>query len=92
MFTKLVIRAAGFKIVEWPPYFPNLSPIKTLWDNIKDYIQEYYPNVYRSYKRLKAVIQEAWESITFERIRELIRTIRERCQAIIDADGWQTKW
>ena len=91
-FTKSVIVVAGIRVIEWPPCSPDLSPIEMIWNNMKDYIQEHYPRVHGSYKRPREAVQEAWESITFERIRELIRSIRARCQAIIDADGWYTKY
>jgi hypothetical protein len=58
---------------------------------MKDYIQEYYSKVHSSYKKLRAAIQEAWDSITHER-KELVHSMRERCQAVIDADGWYTKY
>jgi hypothetical protein len=59
---------------------------------MKDYIQEHYPKVHSSYKRLREAVKEAWESITYERIKELVRTMKERCQAVIDAQGWHTKY
>lgn len=91
-FTKSVIQAAGMRVIEWPPSSPDLSPIETIWDDMKDYIQEHYPKVHSSYKRLRQAVQEAWESITNERIRELVRSMKDRCQAVIDADGWYTKY
>lgn len=53
-----------------PANSPDLNPIETLWDEIKDYIESNYPEVYWSYKRLREAVKEAWESITTERIRE----------------------
>jgi hypothetical protein len=47
-----------------------------VWDDMKDYIQEHYPKVHSSYKRLREVVQEAWESITHERIRELVHSMK----------------
>lgn len=91
-FTKSVIQAARLRVIEWPPYSTDLSPIETLWDEMKDYIQDHYPQVHSSYKRLRAAVQEAWESITHERIKELVHSMRERCQAVIDANGWHTKF
>jgi hypothetical protein len=54
---------------------------------MKDYIQEHYPRAHSSYKRLREAIQEAWNSITHERIKELIHSMRERCFAVIRAHG-----
>jgi hypothetical protein len=59
---------------------------------MKDYIQEYYPQVYSSYKRLRAAVLEAWESISHERIKELVHSMRARCFAVIKARGWYTKY
>ena len=87
-----MIQAAGLRVIEWPPFSPDLNPIETLWDDMKDYIQEHYPQVHSSYKRLRAVIQEAWESISHERIKELVHSMRDRCQAVIDAEGGYTKY
>lgn len=90
------LREILFYYIEWPPASPDLSPIETVWDDMKDYIQEHYPQVYSSYKRLREAVQEAWESVTHERIRELIhdseRGMKARCQAVIDAQGWHTKF
>lgn len=95
-FVKSVFEAAGILYIDWPPASPGLSPIETVWDDLKDYIQQYYPQVHSSYKRLREVIQEAWESITYERIREIIHNpesgMKARCQAVIDARGWHTKF
>jgi hypothetical protein len=62
-----------------------------VWNNIKDWIQEHYPDIHRSYKRLRQVVQEAWEVITHERIKELIRTMPQQHQDITDADRGPTK-
>jgi len=42
-FTKSVLKAVGIRVIEWPPHSPDLSPIETIWDDMKDYIQEHYP-------------------------------------------------
>ena len=57
---------------------------------MKDWIQEHYPEVHRSYKRLRQAVQEAWEAVTHERIKELIRAMPQRCQDVINADGGPT--
>jgi len=76
----------------WPAYSPDLSPIETLWDIMKDYIENHYPEVHRSYKRLSSAVQEAWDSITHDTIRELNKGMADRCIAVILADGGYTKY
>ena len=91
-FTKSVFEAIGIIPIYWPPNSPDLNPIETLWDDMKDYIELYYPEVHRSYKKLREVVLEAWESITHERIKELVREMPDRCRAVIEADGLYTKY
>lgn len=59
---------------------------------MKDYIQEKHPQVHRSYPKLKAAVLEAWESITNEEVLELISSMTARCRAVIEAEGWHTKY
>jgi transposase len=76
----------------WPANSPDLNPIETLWDKIKDYIQKQDPEIHRSYSRLRTALIEAWNSITDQEIRELIGTIHQRCLDVIDADGWHINY
>lgn len=69
-----------------------LNPIETLWNRIKDMIEEQDPEIHRSYLKLRAAIIEDWSLISDEEVRDLIRTMHDRCQAVIDADGWHTKY
>lgn len=82
----------GLRPIFWPANSPDLNPIETVWDWIKDYVQEKYPEVHRSYPRLREAVIEAWNSITNKQIRELIETMHDRCQAVIDARGGHTKY
>jgi hypothetical protein len=91
-FTKSVLKAARIKTIKWPPNSPDLNPIETIWDDMKNYIQKHYPQVHRSYKRLREAVQEAWDSITHERIKELVHSMRARCFAVIRARGWYTEY
>ena len=59
---------------------------------MKDYIQAHYRKVHSLYKKAKEAIQEAWESISHERIKELVYSMKARCQAVIDAEGGPTRY
>jgi transposase len=91
-FVASVLDAINIRPMVWPPNSPDLNPIETLWDEMKDYIQLHYPDVHRSYKRLRSAVQEAWESITHERVKELVREMPARCRAVIEAQGLYTKY
>jgi len=43
--------------------------------------------------RLKQMVQEAWDqSVTEERLKELLSTMKQRCLDVIEAGGGSTKW
>ena len=92
LYTMSVLKAIGITPIVWPANSPDLNPIETIWDMMKDYIQKHYPEVHRSYKRLRSAVQEAWESITLATIQELIRGMSNRCIDVILADGGYTKY
>ncbi|RPA78956.1 hypothetical protein BJ508DRAFT_200594, partial [Ascobolus immersus RN42] len=83
----------GIVPMDWPPFSPDLNPIETLWNIMKDKIGRVLPeNQNVSYDRLRQVVKEAWESITEEDLWGLIRTMRQRCLDVIAANGMHTKW
>ena len=71
----------------WPPFSPDLNPIETVWKWMKEWIQHTYGDKRLSYDKLRKAVKEAWDAITEEQLRELIAGMKERCQAVIDANG-----
>ena len=55
---------------------------------MKDYIEHTFPER-MTYPQLRAAVQEAWDSITTDQLKELMDSMHDRCQAVIDADGKQ---
>jgi transposase len=91
-YTKEQFITHGITSIWWPPFSPDLSPIEKVWDRLKEIIEKKDPTIHRNYNRLRAAVIEAWESITDKEIRDIIREMPERCQAVIDANGMYTKW
>jgi ketohexokinase/beta-glucosidase len=90
--TRAELRLRGISPIFWPANSPDLNPIETIWDYMKDYIEEKYPEIHKSYPRLREAVAEAWNAVTNEVVRELIRSMPARCQAVIDAQGGHTKY
>lgn len=86
----------GIRILDWPPYSPDLNPIENVWKLMKDHIQEFFPDVDGvarvSAGRLQQAIEEAWSLITSDELDHLVRSMPARCQAVIAADGRHTKY
>jgi hypothetical protein len=55
---------------------------------MKDYLETTFPEQ-MTYPQLRMAVQEAWNSITVDQLSELIDSMHDRCQAVIDADGKQ---
>ena len=81
----------GVHLIFWPPASPDLNPIEMIWDDMKNWIQEHYPERL-TYTTLRKAVREAWDSISERRLNELLDEMPARCQAVIDANGMQTKY
>jgi len=62
-----------------------------VWHIMKNYLQDNYPEN-MSYDRLRAAVKDAWDKVGRHEFEDLIRSMRERFQAVIDADGRFTKY
>ena len=82
----------GIIPIFWPAFSPNLNPIEKIWNWMKDYIKEKYGDVQLLYNQLRTAVQEVWDAISEENLNELIDSIRQRCQDVIDAQGGHIKW
>jgi transposase len=84
----------GIIPIDWPPFSPDLNPIETVWNKLKDYIEIHYPDLdggkQYTYDKLRQIVREAWDSISSELLQSLVDTMHDRCQAVIDADGGHT--
>ena len=77
----------GLHPIFWPALSPDLNPIEDLWNKMKDILEQICPEIHRFYPKLKAAVKEAWEALAHEDILDLIRSMPQRCQAVIDAEG-----
>jgi len=95
-FTLEELQERGITPIFWPPFSPDLNPIETVWNMMKDYIELTYPDLLggRDYthNRLRGIVQEAWESIEPQVLFDLVATMKDRCQAVIDAQGGYTSY
>jgi len=58
------IAARGIEVIDWPPYSPDLNPIETCWDHMKNFIDQHFAAEPKpSYPTLRAWVLEGWQSI-----------------------------
>jgi transposase len=84
------------QVLSWPPFSPDLNPIEGVWNKMKDYIEIHYPDLdfgrQRTYPQLRNIVKEAWDSITPEYLASIVFSMRERCEAVLAAQGGYTKY
>jgi transposase len=66
-------------LILWPAFSPDLNPIETVWNRMKDYIMRKYPDYHTSYDRLRAAVMEAWDMIGADELQGLVREMPARC-------------
>ncbi|KAF1946614.1 hypothetical protein EJ02DRAFT_493737, partial [Clathrospora elynae] len=95
-YTLSELRAGEVHPIFWPVFSPDLNPIEAVWNKMKDWIELNHPDLpagrQRSYDQLCDIVKQAWEAITPEYLESLVISMRERCQAVIDAEGGYTKY
>jgi transposase len=81
----------GILVIGWPAYSPDLNPIETVWNWMKDWIQNYRGEI-SGYDAIREALNSAWDALPEDFLEKLIQEMPARCQAVIDANGMHTKY
>lgn len=81
----------GISVMHWPAYSPDLNPIETVWNWMKDWIQDNRGEI-SGYDAIREALNAAWNALPAEFLQGLIEEMPQRCQAVIDANGMHTKY
>ena len=92
---KEILQEMHIRVMEWPPYSPDLNPIENLWALLKAELYRLHPELEHAPDTdatLDALIrgaQEAWHNIDKNL---LAPTMHHRVQDVIDAERCYTKY
>jgi len=91
---KLWLEEHGISLMKWPPYSPDLNPIEHLWFHLKKMVYEVRPDIEqvrgndeKVQKALFEALEEAWPRLSDELLTTLIKSIKSRINAVIEAEG-----
>jgi hypothetical protein len=86
-------------VINWPPYSPDLNPIEHAWVQLKEMLHKQFPEIaYRRgskeevIKKLSKALVICWNKIAPAFFESLIDSMEERCDAVIEANGWHTRF
>lgn len=79
------------RVLSWPAMSPDLNPIEHLWDELGRCVHNRI-NPPETLDQLRRALVAEWTNIPQAFIRNLIASMRRRCQAVIDARGGHTRY
>jgi hypothetical protein len=62
-----------------------------VWNWMKNYLQVNFPE-HMTLSELRIALTEAWEAIAADFLQDLLKSMPERCRAVIEAGGGHTKF
>jgi transposase len=92
------IRRHRIRVINWPPYSPDLNPVEHMWWVLKKMMYKHYPQynnlnqAEEEWDRFCEALQECWRRIPGALIKRLITSMSARIRACKKAKGYQTKY
>jgi len=79
------------QVSNFPPNSPDLKAIENLWPSPAKRVYARNP---RNLEELKRYTKKEWKNMIEELplLQNLVRSMPNRIQAVIDANGWYTKY
>ena len=81
----------GSETLKWPAQSPDLNPIEHLWSILKRNMYDYDTPAAGTHELWDRMIK-AWRQIDKDQVRNLIRSMPSRIQAVLAAKGGNTKY
>lgn len=78
-------------VMQWPARSPDLNPIEHLWDDVKRRVRARDPAP-TTLQELEDAVVEEWENLPQERVVTLVRSMKDRMDAVIKARGGNTRF
>jgi len=83
-----------FEVLDWPSQSPDLNPIEHLWAYLKRRLadRKIYPTRPTDENELWERVKVEWAAIPVETCRNLVNSMKERCNCVVKNKGYSTKY
>ncbi|CCE26748.1 uncharacterized protein CPUR_00217 [Claviceps purpurea 20.1] len=95
---KFCLEELGRTSLEWPSYNPDLNHIENFWSCLKKQIFKRDSNMAHM-KKSQAALDDleknatnVWDELEMTLVNDLVDSVLDRLQAVIDFKGWYTKY
>lgn len=76
----------SWTVMDWPAQSADLSPIENLWHYLKNQLRK-YPRLPTSKDDLYVRLKTEWEKLGPDALQPYVKSMRQRCEAVIEAGG-----
>lgn len=83
------LHGAGVTHLEFPPYSPDLNPMENLWNDLARTVEKHSC---QKMEELQEVVAAEWAKLSKDLLLTLAHSMPARCKAVIEAQGWHTKY
>ncbi len=83
------LRSRRVRVLNWPACSPDLSPIESIWRNIKWKIRQRRP---QTLQQPETYIRQEWDQIPTAKLQKLITSMPRRLQTVLKRRGDVTPW
>lgn len=84
-----LIATQSVRILDWPSQSPDLNPIEHLWGELERRVRT---RNFSNKDLLFSNLQREWRDIPLHTMRRLVESMPARCEAVIKAFGYATKY
>ena len=83
-------RENNIDVLEWPGNSPDINPIENLWARLKKLVA--LERVSNRRELIEAIVDAWFHVIAPEHLEQLVDSMPKRCEAVIKAKGYPTKY
>ena len=79
------------RVIRWLVLNPDFNLIETVWNNMKNWIQQNHFEIL-NYEQFRGVVIAIWDQIPVEFFNDLVDSMQTRCETVIRVNGMHMEY